>query len=71
MNKIAVPLWGYAPDQCKIPKEYGKYDENTLIPRFTTPEQIHIVVSGGPGKQSQIWPPFVTDMKPVSVVVEE
>lgn len=71
LKKIAVPLWGYAPDQCKIPKEYGKYDENTLIPRFTTPEQIHIVVSGGPGKQSQIWPPFVTDMKPVSVVVEE
>ncbi len=71
VKKIAVPLWGYAPDQCKIPKEFGAYDENTLIPRFTTPEQIHIVVTGGAGKQSQIWPPFPTGMAPVFVVVEK
>lgn len=71
VKKIVLPYWGYAPTQCVIPKEFGPYDENTLIPRFTGPEQIHIVVTGGAGKQSQVWPPFLTDVRPVSVVVEE
>ncbi len=71
VKKIALPYWGYAPSQCVIPKEFGPYDENTLIPRFTTPEQIHIVVTGGAGKQSQIWPSFMTDVRPVSVLVEK
>ena len=71
VKKIVLPYWGYAPTQCVIPKEFGPFDENTLIPRFTGPEQIHIVVAGGAGKQSQVWPPFLTDVRPVSVVVEE
>lgn len=71
VKKTVLPYWGYAPTMCVIPKEFGPYDENTMIPRFTGPEQIHIVVAGGAGKQSQVWPPFLTDNKPVSVVVEK
>jgi hypothetical protein len=69
--KSALPFWGYAPTLCKPPKEFGPYSENTMIPRFTTTDQIHIVVVGGPGKQSQIWPTFPTSMRPVSAVVDE
>lgn len=71
VKKTALPFWGYAPNMCVVPKEFGPYDENTMIPRFTSPEQIHIVVTGGAGKQSQLWPAFVTDERPVSVVVEK
>jgi len=71
VKKTALPFWGYSPTQCVVPKEFGPYDENTMIPRFTTPEQFHIVVTGGAGKQSQIWPPFLTVERPVSVVVEK
>jgi hypothetical protein len=71
VKKAALPFWMYAPDLCKPPKEFGSYDENTLIPRFTGPEQIRIVVTGGPGKQSQIWPTFTTVTKPVSVLIEK
>lgn len=71
VKKTVLPFWGYSPTQCVVPKEFGHYDENTLIPRFTSPEQFHIVVTGGAGKQSQIWPPFLTDERPVSVVVEK
>lgn len=71
LKKTVLPFWMYAPDICKPPKEFGPYDENTMIPRFTTPEQFHLVVTGGPGKQSQIWPPFTTGVRPVSVVVEK
>jgi len=71
VKKTALPFWGYAPTSCVVPKEFGPYDENTMIPRFTTPDQIHIVVTGGSGKQSQIWPPFVTGARPVSVIVEK
>ena len=70
LKRAVAPYWSYAPEICKVPKEFGPYDENTMLPRFTTPEQIHIVVAGGPGKQSQIWPPFTTVFKPVSVLVE-
>jgi hypothetical protein len=71
VKKTVLPYSGYSPTQCVVPKEFGPYDENTLIPRFTTPEQIHIVVTGGAGKQSQIWPPFPTGARPVSVVVDK
>jgi len=71
LKKTVLPFWGYASTQCVVPKEFGPYDENTLIPRFTKPEQFHIVVAGGSGKQSQIWPPFLTDNRPVSVMVEK
>jgi hypothetical protein len=42
-----------------------------MIPGFTMPQQIHIVVSDGPGKQSQIGPPFTTVMRPVMVLGEK
>ena len=71
LKKAVAPYWSYAPEICTVPKEFGPYDENTLIPRFTTPQQVHVVVSGGPGKQSQIWPPFTTVMRPVMVLVEK
>ena len=71
VKKAVAPYWSYAPEICTVPKEFGPYDENTLIPRFTAPEQVHIVVSGGPGKQSQVWPPFTTVMRPVMVPVEK
>ena len=71
VKRTVLPFWGYANDLCKPPKEFGPYDENTPIPRFTGPEQIRIVVTGGPGKQSQIWPTFPTVTKPVSVLIEK
>jgi hypothetical protein len=71
VKKTALPFWGYSPTQCVVPTGFGPYDENTMIPRFTSPEQFHIVVTGGAGKQSQIWPPFLTNDRPVSVVVEK
>jgi hypothetical protein len=71
VKKAVAPYWSYAPEICTVPKEFGPYDENTMIPRFTKPEQVHIVVAGGPGKQSQVWPPFTTVFKPVSVLVEK
>ena len=71
VKKAVAPYWSYAPEICTVPKEFGPYDENTMIPRFTAPQQVHIVVSGGPGKQSQIWPPFTTVMRPVLVLVEK
>ncbi len=71
VKKAVAPSWSYAPEICKVPKEFGPYNQDTMIPRFTTPQQIHIVVAGGPGKQSQIWPPFTTVMRPVMVLVEK
>ena len=71
VKKTALPFWMYAPDICIPPKEFGPYDENTLIPRFTAAEQVRIIVTGGPGKQSQIWPTFTTVTRPVHVLVEK
>jgi len=71
IKKAAPPLWSYAPGRCVPPKSFGPVTPDTLIPRFVNPDSIHIVVTGGPGKQSQIWPPFTTDGNPVSVLVEE
>jgi hypothetical protein len=71
VKKAVLPYSGYSPGQCIVPKDFGPYDENTMFPRFTQPEQIHIVVAGGAGKQSQIWIPFLTDARPVSVIMEK
>jgi hypothetical protein len=71
IKKAALPMWGYAPNICKPPKEFGPVTPDTRLPRFVNPESIHIVVTGGPGKQSQIWPPFPTDGNPVSVLIED
>jgi hypothetical protein len=71
VKNTVLPFWMYAPARCKPPKEFGPYDSNTPMPRFTGPEQIRIIVTGGPGKQSQIWPTFPSVTKPVSVLVEK
>lgn len=71
VKKAVLPYSGYSPGQCIVPKDFGPYDENTMFPRFTQPEQVHIVVTGGSGKQSQIWIPFLTDARPVSVIMEK
>jgi hypothetical protein len=59
------------PLGCMPPKDVTGYDAETLMPRFKTPESFRIVVTGGPGKQSQMWVPFVTSVKPNSVLVKE
>ena len=71
LKKAAAPKWTYAGDLCRPPKEFGPYTEDTLIPRFTQTDSIHIVVTGGPGKQSQIYPGFPTNFRVVSVSVEK
>jgi hypothetical protein len=71
IQKAVAPFWMYAPDVCKPPESLGPYTPDTLMPRFAKPESIHIVVTGGPGKQSQIWVPFPTGVRPVSVKVEK
>jgi hypothetical protein len=71
VTHTVAPFKTYAPGFCVPPKEFGPYTADTMIPRFTQPESIHIVVTGGPGKQSQIWPTFPTCQRPISVLVEE
>jgi hypothetical protein len=70
IRNAVAPYKTYAPGLCKPPEEYGLYHADTMIPRFTQPESIHILVTGGPGKQSQIWPTFPTCQRPISVLVE-
>jgi hypothetical protein len=71
IKNAVAPYKTYAPGLCNPPKEFGPYNADTMIPRFIQPESIHIVVTGGPGKQSQIWPTFPTCQRPISVLVEE
>ncbi len=71
IKNAVAPYKTYAPGYCVPPKEFGPYTADTMIPRFTQPESIHIVVTGGPGKQSQIWPCFPTCQWPISVLVEK
>jgi len=52
------------------PNDVTGYNDDTLMPGFKTPESFRLVVTGGPGKQSQMWLPFVTCVKPVSVLVK-
>ncbi len=71
LKNTALPFKWYSPDRCKPPKEFGPYNADTMIPRFTQAESIKIVVTGGPGKQSQFWVPFPQVVKPVSVKIAE
>jgi len=71
VKNIVLPYKFYTKGICQPPKEFGPYDANTLIPRFTQPDSIKIVVSGGAGKQSQFWVPFPQVWKPVSVKIAE
>ena len=67
----AMPYKFYSQETCIPGKDFGPYDENTFIPRFKKTESIKFFVSGGPGKQSQIWVPFPQVFKPVSKQIAE
>jgi hypothetical protein len=71
LKKAAAPYWAYAAQLCTPPKEFGAVTADTMIPRFTSTDQIHIVVTGGPGKQTQMFPSFPTNNRVVSVIVEK
>ena len=67
----AMPYKFYSQETCVPGKDFGPYDENTFIPRFKKTESIKFFVSGGPGKQSQIWVPVPQVFKPVSKKIAE
>ena len=71
VRNIGLPYRYYAKGKCQPPREFGEYNADTFIPRFTQKESIKLVVSGGPGKQSQFWVPFPQVWKPVSVKIGE
>lgn len=71
VKRAVAPYWTYAPQRCVPPKEFGTVTADTMIPRFTKTDQVHLVVTGGPGKQTQMFPSFVTNNRVVSVVVEK
>ena len=54
----AMPYKFYGDGLCIPPEEFGSYDENTLIPRYKKSKSIEFFISGGPGKQSQMWIPL-------------
>lgn len=62
-----MPITFYAPERCTLPA--GTSPE-TPLPRYIKPESIKLTVSGGPGKQSQVWTAFTQSIKPVSVKVD-
>lgn len=71
VKNTVLPYKFYTKATCVPPEAFGPYDANTLIPRFTQRESIKMVVSGGPGKQSQFWVPFPQVLKPVSAKITE
>ena len=71
VKNTVVPYKFYTKATCVPPEAFGPYDANTLIPRFTQRESIKMIVSGGPGKQSQFWVPFPQVLKPVSAKIAE
>ena len=71
VKNTVLPYKFYTKATCVPPEAFGPYDANTLIPRFTQRESIKMIVSGGPGKQSQFWVPFPQVLKPVSAKITE
>ena len=71
VKNTVLPYKFYTKATCVPPEAFGPYDANTLIPRFTQRESIKMIVSGGPGKQSQFWGPFPPVLKPVSTKIAE
>ena len=71
VKNTVLPYKFYTKATCVPPEAFGPYDANTLIPRFTQRESIKMIVSGGPGKQSQFWVPFPQALKPVSAKIAE
>ena len=71
-TKIRRPLDGYGSGLCDSPpEEFLPLTPDTLIPRFKTTQSINIAVSGGAGKWTLIFAPFLSTMQPVSVKVGE
>ncbi len=58
VKNAVLPFRMYAKGTCVPKGEFLNPGPDTLIPRFSTPDAIKVIVSGGPGKQSQIWTPF-------------
>ncbi|HJD97957.1 MAG TPA: thiol-disulfide oxidoreductase [Mailhella massiliensis] len=54
----AMPYKFYGDGLCIPPEDFGPYDDNTLIPRYKKSKSIEFFVSGGPGKQTQMWIPL-------------
>lgn len=71
VKHATLPFSGYAPGLCKPDASLGAVTADTQIPRFTSASQINFVVTGGAGKQSQIWCNFPTMRAPISVLVEK
>lgn len=70
VKECVMPFKRYTPANCKVNAQNKPgLTPDTLVARFTKPESIHVVVTGGAGKQSQIWTPFVQVAKPVSVKI--
>jgi hypothetical protein len=47
-----TPYGATSPKWCAIPKDFGTVTPETLVPVFGNPEEIEIVVAGGPGTHS-------------------
>ena len=71
LKNTARPYYAYPTAMCPQPKNGPQYERNTLVPRFKKPESFFILVSGGSGKQSQIWAPFPQVLRPISVKIAE
>lgn len=71
LKSAAMPFKYYAPARCIPPPEIGKVTEDTVLQRFKVKESFKIVVTGGAGKQSQIWSPFPQVLRPTSVKIAD
>jgi len=67
VKEAALPYRWYAPSRCDVPADTKP---DTWIPRYIKTDSIKLVVTGGPGKQSQVWSSFVQTSKPASVIVD-
>ena len=66
-----LPYKFYATKTCIPPDDFGPFNDDTFMPRFVTPDAVKIFVTGGAGKQSQLWSPFVGVQNTVSRKIEE
>ena len=70
-----VPYWAQPPmvegkcsaSSCCPPADFKPLTKDTMIPVTKRPDQIELVVVGGPGKQSQWWP--FTEFSPAPPVM--
>ncbi len=66
---MPVRFYGPRGSVCDPSPHMPNWDEDTLVPRFLKPESVKFLVSGGAGKQSQIWVPFPQTFRPVSKLI--